>query len=320
MKCSIFRILGNDLIDLHGPTQTLTNLRFTLENEATFKNCDKIYVLNRIHDKQYKEVIISLLKHFKSKFIVININYKGYLQLPNIFNIKFEELSFSSKVYTTYLHNMYVININNCRNFCIDLGKSLGYEWTFVFDGNNFIHDNFFTKVIMFPKETQVIAVPQIRLQDLKCTNEHILLFQQEFDSFIHCNMIEKKEPQLGFKITSNIYFNENICYGIADKAELLNAMNIKGSWNNYGKLNQTIFGIIPRNIKVKHEMISYIIRLSSLKYNNNCRNNYYNRFLGTYFLYKQIYIFVILKKLFVCILYLRKRHFVQLNKYSYHI
>ena len=51
-KFLIIRILGNDLEGLHGSNQTLTNLKFTLENEPNFNNVDKVYLLNRIYDKK----------------------------------------------------------------------------------------------------------------------------------------------------------------------------------------------------------------------------------------------------------------------------
>ena len=57
-KMCIIRILGNNLNSVHSDTQTYDNLKFTLENEYEFNNCDKIWILNRIVNpnlqKKYK--------------------------------------------------------------------------------------------------------------------------------------------------------------------------------------------------------------------------------------------------------------------------
>ena len=39
-------------------------------------------------------------------------------------------------------HNLYLINNNGCRNYCINYGKNNGYKWTFVLDSNSF-HKSF---------------------------------------------------------------------------------------------------------------------------------------------------------------------------------
>ena len=71
----IIRILGNDLNGLHGSNQTYNNLKFTLENEPQFENCDKMFILNRIIDKEKKQKYIELLNKYKTKYIEIpNIN------------------------------------------------------------------------------------------------------------------------------------------------------------------------------------------------------------------------------------------------------
>ena len=43
----IIRILGNNVNSVHSDTQTYDNLKFTLENEPNFENCDKIWILTQ---------------------------------------------------------------------------------------------------------------------------------------------------------------------------------------------------------------------------------------------------------------------------------
>ena len=67
----IIRILGNNLPGLHGKHQTYNNLKFTLKNENNFKNTDKVFILNRIVDKEEKAKIIKILKEHNKKYIEI---------------------------------------------------------------------------------------------------------------------------------------------------------------------------------------------------------------------------------------------------------
>ena len=51
-------MLGNDLVGLHHPKQTIENLKFTLEHESDFPDTDKVFVLNRIFDENKQKKII----------------------------------------------------------------------------------------------------------------------------------------------------------------------------------------------------------------------------------------------------------------------
>ena len=65
-------MLGNDLVGLHHPKQTIQNLKFTLEYEPDFPHTDKVFVLNRIFDVYKQRKIIALLKKYNKKFIIFN--------------------------------------------------------------------------------------------------------------------------------------------------------------------------------------------------------------------------------------------------------
>ena len=82
--------------------------------------------------------------------------------------------------------------------------------------------------------------------------------------------------------------FNSNIPYGLAPKAELLTALNVKGKWNTW----MYFYGldIKPRTFNNKnYKILSYVIRLSPFNYNNDIKNNWILRWIGIYLLVKQI-------------------------------
>jgi len=49
-------------------------------------------------------------------------------------------------------------------------------------------------------------------------------------DNFISFELPDQ-EPQIAFHINSEYTYNDEICYGFSDKAELLRALGIEGKW-----------------------------------------------------------------------------------------
>lgn len=134
----LMRILGNDLQGLHGDNQTVENLKFTLKYEADFKETDKIYVLNKIYDSKKKIEIIDILNQYGTKYIDIPFNFEEFKKLPKLQNVDIKQLKATELVYLLLKHNLYLVGINGCRNFCVRYGKKMGYKWTFVLDSNSF--------------------------------------------------------------------------------------------------------------------------------------------------------------------------------------
>jgi hypothetical protein len=58
----LYRVLGNDLPPRHEIGQTLSNLRFMLDNEPELEACEKRWVVNRIVDPEQEAAIIALLE------------------------------------------------------------------------------------------------------------------------------------------------------------------------------------------------------------------------------------------------------------------
>jgi len=284
-KFLIIRMLGNDMPNIHHKYQTLKNLEFTLKNESNFKNTDKIYLLNRIYDKTKREKIIQLLKKHKTKYIEIPFNMSYFKKLPKL-NFSYNDLQMMDReeyIPKLLKHNLYLVNNNKARNYCINYGKKNNYEWTFALDSNSFFTEKDYYNIINnIDKKTQYIEIPQYRLDDANLKNNVLLTkkklpYQKEF------------EPQLAFKNTSKYKFNEKIPYGLSPKAELLNALGSQGIWNIYLD-NERYLNIKIRSFKNTNlERKSRIIRLSSHNSNNNCDFNWDNRWYGIYKLVKLI-------------------------------
>ena len=282
-KNLIIRMLGNDCNHIHGFDQTLVNLQFTIENEYSFENTDKVYVLNRIINLEKKKKIIDLLKKNKIKFIDIQLDMDKLKQIPkltlneeDILNMKFYHMDRFTKEF--YQYNLFLIANNECRNFCIEYGIQNKYNWIFVLDSNSFFREIDFNSIINNIKDdTEYIIIPQRRLTDNKLKNVDILN-----KNFIITNITEQ-EPQIAFRNTSKIKYNEKIPYGRQPKAELLNAFGVPGKWNKF------IDYIKRRELSnIKWQKLSNIIRLDSHFPNNNSDINWKNRFIGLFYLIKE--------------------------------
>ena len=284
-KFLIIRMLGNDMPNIHHKYQTLKNLEFTLKNESNFKNTDKIYLLNRIYDKTKREKIIQLLKQHKTKYIEIPFNMSYFKKLPKL-NFTYNDLQMMNReeyIPKLLKHNLYLVNNNKARNYCINYGKKNNYEWTFALDSNSFFTEKDYYNIINnIDKKTQYIEIPQYRLDNVNLKN-NVLLTKKKLPG------LSKFEPQLAFKNTSKHKFNEKIPYGLSPKAELLNALGSQGIWNIYLD-NERYLNIKTRSFKNTNlERKSRIIRLSSHNSNNNCDFNWDNRWYGIYKLVKLI-------------------------------
>ena len=306
-KYLIIRMLGNDLVGLHHPQQTIENLKFTLEHESDFPHTDKVFVLNRIFDMDKQKKIINLLKKYKQKFVIIPFEYEAFKKINNNLDLdkigKFfeskkvrdeikksirpeeivQDLSLKSKIVPKYLqllkpYILYICNNNNCRNFCIDYGKRHKYQWTFVCDSNSFFTDKYYKQILdKIGKARDYIIIPQIRLDDGNLENETVL----EDDSRI--DKLPLQEPQIGFHRTSTARFNPKIPYGSSPKAELLRILKVPGMWQTWDA--------VPRQRKIKdrkpiqsnYVVLSKVIRLTSRNEYNSRGINWLLRPLGIY-------------------------------------
>jgi len=293
----IIRILGNDLNGLHGNNQTYNNLKFTLENEPQFSNCDKIFILNRIIDKEKKQKYIELLNKYKIKYVEIPIEnhklkkFKKMLMLLD-FKVKkksdnkTEKLSknvnkFMKKMYKA---NLYIVNNNGSRNTAIKYGKDHNYKYIFPLDSNAFFtkkqYNDIFTNL---NHDTQYIILTQKRISDKSYTNNDILVNDELADK------LPNQEPQICFRYDTQYNFNVAIPYGASPKAELLRMLKVPGKWNLWSD-NESVYSVKDRpHVNVKWQNLSSVYRLSSENNKNNTINNYENRQSGLFKLIESI-------------------------------
>ena len=273
----ICRILGNDVPDLHGNNQTMKNLLFTLENEAEFPQTDKIYLLNRIFDLEKKNEIIKLLNKFNQKYIDIPFKIKEYNKLPEIKHIDINSKNFMKESYIKNKEKMlYLININNARNYCVNYGIKNGYLYTFPLDSNSFFLESDYNKILddMKNKTYEYIVVEQRRLSESNILSNDIVYDKNITDK------LPTREPQIGIRITAPLLFNENLPYGYMNKAELLNAIGSKGVWNKWS-LNYFDLGFKQRRINTNIINSGKIYRLNNFNKNYDFKNNPKLRQLG---------------------------------------
>ena len=288
MKILLFRILGNDLPGIHGNTQTINNLKFTLENESKFPYTDKIYLLNRIYDRNKRKKIINLLKKYNTRFLEIPFNLNEYFNIKydnNIDNLIKTNLKNKEFLRLIKKHNLYLINNNGSRNFCINYGKKNNYDWIFPLDSNSFFTNKYFNqllKIIQTQKNLDYLIIPQIRIKDLNIQNNEILFNQNKLEK------LKINEPQIAFHKNSKLLFNENIPYGFSPKAEFLRMIDVPGKWKNWND-NLKYYNIKDRKKQiVNYIIISKVIRLNPQeKYNGF--NNFNRRIIGLYNLIKLI-------------------------------
>ena len=276
----ITRILGNDVPMTHGDNQTYVNLQFTLENEPAFESTDKLYVLNSIIDGAKKARLIDLLDSYGAKYV--DIPFSDFPPIDDatasFVESNMTERNITREIIIKWHHAIYpfaiMLNLNKARNFCVDYGQQHGYEWTFVMDSNTFFTNTMFSNIVRnIAADTDMIVIPLKRLKD------NVLILTAEIDD------VPVDEPQLAFRNTVSHRFNEALPYGVMNKAELLNAIGIKGRWNiwpglRYLNMEQRRF------TDVKHQVLSSVARLHRFSEKEN--DNFLFRMFGVYQMVKQ--------------------------------
>jgi len=156
----LYRIIGNDLVPRHRKGQSRDNLRFILENEPDFPNCEKRFVINRIVDSKEEEEIIGLLEEAGYAYLRIPFRLEEYRKLAwdvqgvplkyAPFTRRFstlspaEQLRLLMRVYR--YKNNYVMNNNGARNAALTEGRHLA-KWVLPWDGNCFITQKAWQKI-----------------------------------------------------------------------------------------------------------------------------------------------------------------------------
>ena len=263
-KIGLYRVIGNNIPDLHSNNQNYDNLIYQIENESNFLHADKWFVLNRLIDNEIRKKIINYLKLKQVNYLEIEFNYVEYFQTPynldNIPNIdywfKTNKGDWNQGSCNTAIRaskNRYLMNNNGARNFALSHGKTK-YKWIMPWDGNCFLADKHYKElehIFLQENEIKYVITPMERIADNSLVN----------NKSISKNHIE--EPQISFRTDSNETFNEQRVYGNQPKVELLKRLGIKGVWDKYPKLypwKNLVYQKSPKTEKTKNS--SAVFRL----------------------------------------------------------
>ena len=243
------RIIGNCLPEINDPNQNLNNLKYILENEEDFPNVTKIWILNRIVDKNMEEKYKKILKQNKKHFETIPFN-------KNDFSSKSIKLTNNStQDIKTYMNEiLYISNINGARNYALERFREK-CSYTMVLDANIFLPKQSFNEIEdEVKRDIDYILVPIKRISEYSDIKNESLL-----------NSLDKGEPQIIFSKNSTLNFNEKIPYGFSNKVELLNLIGSRGIWNGWKDNERVNVGSRKSNgEKYNHKICSYFVRLPS--------------------------------------------------------
>ena len=234
----LYRIIGNDLYPRHQIGQSRSNLRFILDNERDFPNCEKRWIVNRIANRDEEQAILDLLKQHRQDYIhipFVDAEYRGikwdfsalprpgYLVSPDYAVLNEAERSRLLAALHRYKNN-YVMNNNGARNAALSDGVGRA-KWVLPWDGNCFLTEEGWaamTSAIVSRAHLKYFAVPMARVAD----NSQLLT--------AHYRPHPSEEPQLVFRSDAEERFNEEYCYGRRPKVEMFWRLGIPGPWRNW--------------------------------------------------------------------------------------
>jgi hypothetical protein len=194
-KYVLLRVIGNELLPRDSQGSRISTLSFILKNEPA-ELCDKTWVLNHIIDDKYRDSIKNLLTKFNQHFVEIPFSPSEYLKLNN----------WSDKV-------RYAIYINQARNYGVKYCQK-NYPFTFCMD-----QDCFFTEQLLSS------AISRIEEdQDKNTTRKYYGIITKRIlnGCLENIDLVPDQEPMVVFRYDATEYFNEQLCFGQADKVELL--------------------------------------------------------------------------------------------------
>lgn len=208
---ALCRILGNDLPPLHSPGQTLRNLRFILDHEPASARCSKIFILNRIVDRERRERLHGLIVGAGHTVDVIEFDDDAYRGLP-----------------TALERGDYLTNNNAARNRALTLGLAEA-DLALPFDGQTFFTAAAWQQLradVADQPECPVFVVPMVRLLH----NREALGLER-----VHRDEeLGPSEPQLMWTRQCSDRFDEALGYGRGPKVELLMRLGIAGQWDGW--------------------------------------------------------------------------------------
>lgn len=196
MKIGICRVIGNELPPRDRAGGKLKSLNHILERE---EGVDRYWILNHLHDKQYRDTVINLLFQ------------KGE---------RFEEITFDASHYgslSTFRERLcYAININQARNQGIRL-TTITNNFCACLDQDCFFTANSWQSILQAINNDQQL-----------CPERYYygLIMKRVIDlNRFAAEDLPNQEPQLVFRKDAPRLFDPDIPFGEGDKSMLLSAL-----------------------------------------------------------------------------------------------
>ena len=224
MKFVLYRILSNDLSPWGTKDQTKKNLQFILDNEENLEGCEKVFVLNRIIDKE------------KENRLFTEIAKYGY----SVMMFPFDESMYKRLEEQDRLH--YLTNVNYARNECITSGfggnEFNDTEYVLPLDGSSFFRKGCwgdFDITVALNRIDDYFLLGQWRASNYEeVLNEASnTTLKAEFE-INEQKIIGTNEFQIVFGKNAKLRYNESMSYGECDRADLLWRLGIPGVWDRY--------------------------------------------------------------------------------------
>ena len=234
----LVRVIGNDLPPRHSVGQARENVRFILENEASFPDCQKHWILNRLTVAEEEEALRLLLERFSQSYEVVSFDAQEYEAIGWDFEAFTQPIlsdaglgqelgadRYDTAIDQLYRYkNCYVMNNNGARNAAFRAGQRRA-KWVLPWDGNCFVTPSAWDDIassVRRSRHLRYFVVPMSRILD-----NAVLLTGGEVPPPV-------EEPQIILRKDAPDRFDERCRYGRRPKVDLLWRLGIPGPWDKW--------------------------------------------------------------------------------------
>ncbi len=235
---ALVRVLGADLEPRHRRGQTRENLAFVLAHEPKPDRVTRLWVANRIADREEEAAILALLDAHGEPWLRIPFVAEDYARagwdraflppgLPG--GPDWELLGEGRRERLTLAlyraKNAYAMNNNGARNAALEAGRAAGAKWVLPWDGNCFL-----TEAAWAAIREGVAARPWLpyHVVPMARAGENAALLDPGFAP----DPVE--EPQILFRRDATERFAESFVYGRRPKVELFWRLGVAGPWDEW--------------------------------------------------------------------------------------
>ncbi|GAQ78914.1 hypothetical protein KFL_000200670 [Klebsormidium nitens] len=208
-KFMLFRLIGNNMPPLQSSGQLLWNTEYALKHEADFPDCRKRWIINQVVNTTEKQLILDLLKlhgYGSEDILTRELDYDELIARP--------EPDWE----------VFVTAQNQGRNAAIQNGKAAGATWILPFDGNHFITNQAWRRIVRSARWAmkaghQYFKVPMYRVAERQ--DSAWLNASTTFQTALQYAPL-KGESQIAIRNTAARHFPEDIRYGKRNKWNFL--------------------------------------------------------------------------------------------------